>query len=192
MRGENAIRRHGFTDQRGSPPHAWGKSGNQCLCHIILRFTPTCVGKICNGRLSVDSLSVHPHMRGENNILYFSAQSETGSPPHAWGKSVPSPAKWWCARFTPTCVGKIKFGLSPSKYLSVHPHMRGENYPKHPIAPVPIGSPPHAWGKSWIIFNGIGDYRFTPTCVGKICTIRSPILAFPVHPHMRGENSPVK
>ena len=93
----------------GSPPHAWGRliqhcQVSTCACRFTptcvgktdlrielsvpgLRFTPTCVGKTCAScRLAYAGMTVHPHMRGEDNCI-----------------AIDEPAH---ARFTPTCVGK--------------------------------------------------------------------------------------
>ena len=71
-------------------------------------------------------------------------------------------------RFTPTCVGTMLSCQSPSRGLTVHPHMRGDN--------------PHEEQR-----HGMG-FRFTPTCVGTIFSSIRKCPSLPVHPHMRGDN----
>ncbi len=107
MRGENPPNTKLIKHSFGSPPHAWGKFAILRWRRNLLRFTPTCVGKIkipisCN-RMA----AVHPHMRGENKRLRMQKERHHGSPPHAWGKSWQHGQTHINRRFTPTCVGKI-------------------------------------------------------------------------------------
>ena len=86
MRGENEMDLTRTAVNRGSPPHAWGKSGNPDADADIIRLTPTCVGKIaCAVTLGI-SAKAHPHMRGENLLSLQHRHLPSGSPPHAWGK----------------------------------------------------------------------------------------------------------
>ena len=154
-------------------------------CH---RFTPTCVGKIYTRCAPPRSVSVHPHVRGENLTRNPSQSPQIGSPPRAWGKySKPIETSSY-ARFTPTCVGKIPLVVCCWASAAVHPHVRGENSTAtlRPLAR--YGSPPRAWGKlgQLIVLQPVG--RFTPTCVGKMSRGSCPPAAGPVHPHVRGEN----
>ena len=93
----------------------------------LLRFTPTCVGKILPNLLLRFLGTVHPHMRGENLSAFLLFFGATGSPPHAWGKFRIIKERYFDGRFTPTCVGKILLFVLDYTPKSVHPHMRGEN-----------------------------------------------------------------
>ena len=108
-------------------------------------------------------------MRGENSPISRSSMSDTGSPPHAWGKLRNDHRHRAGQRFTPTCVGKISRWHITRHCYAVHPHMRGEN------GRVVVGRGAHR--------------RFTPTCVGKIARWRICRRYPAVHPHMRGENA---
>ena len=74
-------------------------------------------------------------------------RGSTGSPPHAWGQLLLSAANGDAARFTPTCVGTIVLLHHDACWLSVHPHMRGDNRVKYERCCAVVGSPPHAWGQ---------------------------------------------
>ena len=110
MRGENKKPNVIFTIEFGSPPHAWGKWHYIRYMDDMVRFTPTCVGKILLKMKCSRHWTVHPHMRGENNSVEEPASIFAGSPPHAWGKLIALNALGAPLRFTPTCVGKMPPG----------------------------------------------------------------------------------
>ena len=150
MRGDNS---HGPRLQQGSlgsPPHAWGQcifTGGQVS---ICRFTPTCVGTIGGMLFFAVPGTVHPHMRGDNEIALDVGRLAVGSPPHAWGQCADHAGPAGIDRFTPTCVGTMTEVCDSD----------GSG----------VGSPPHAWGqlKEGHIMSNF-DW-FTPTCVGTIRT----------------------
>ena len=105
-------------------------------------------------------------MRGENLIRWTGLRGVLGTPPHAWGKPCAIPHSN-IVGYTPTCVGKTsKAGTMPVK-KKVHPHMRGENLSRSGIDHLPLGTPPHAWGKQLNSQLNAAPTRYT---------------------HMRGEN----
>ena len=173
------------------------------------RFTPTCVGKmICFALPSVvhsvhphvrgedvrweertgRAAAVHPHVRGEDEMNDATVLTINGSPPRVWGRcrrrrrSVEEP------RFTPTCVGKMHIAVVFAAKSPVHPHVRGEDGGFPGRVNPEFGSPPRAWGRFHHVLDETGQGRFTPTCVGKIDIREAPWMAFPVHPHVRGED----
>jgi len=217
---------------RGSPPRAWGQLSHAVSFPTIERFTPTCVGTMAStsgecgryrgspprawGQFSAPYIfrngsPVHPHVRGDNG-----AEQEC--------------FRGGC-RFTPTCVGTmlsqvagslIYFGSPPRAWgqfsptesrirrLTVHPHVRGDNDPEestalHSVRFTPTcvgtichvrscffsshGSPPRAWGQFSPLPLQLLKIRFTPTCVGTIYTPESLLRPAAVHPHVRGDNT---
>ncbi len=113
-----------------------------------------------------------------------------GSPPRAWGQSLPPFAFPFTPRFTPTRVGTISQPLSGLPLPAVHPHARGDNISGSVADDYPNGSPPRAWGQFTRAIPQLRENRFTPTRVGTMCTSPSRPGAFPVHPHARGDNQP--
>src|SRR5688572_25505218 len=90
--------------------------------------------------------SVHPHTRGEHNNGWSVPEHTRGSSPHPWGTPGPnnSPYAYW--RFIPTPVGNTVLVILGDLVHAVHPHTRGEHWPRH-IAGMPsCGSSPHPWG----------------------------------------------
>ena len=128
-------------------------------------------------------------MRGEDPKGDRQEVSLPGSPPYAWGRRRLRNSGARVPRFTPICVGKTtdscnrrtrSLGSPPYAWgrlevtvpddpcVSVHPHMRGEDFAL-PLLAFPIcGSPPYAWGRH----SRAGPQR----------------LSRAVHPHMRGED----
>ena len=171
----------------GSPPHAWGillAPGRKGVCG---RFTPTCVGNTGMRQAMTPTTPVHPHMRGEYTLPHLIWLNVNGSPPHAWGilsRPASLAIRW---RFTPTCVGNTRYGVSLVLLPPVHPHMRGEYSPLPCLPEGQGGSPPHAWGIPLARQPSHPCARFTPTCVGNTRGSRSTVKRRTVHPHMRGE-----
>ncbi len=146
-RGENAIQPMQRTTVNGSPPRSWGKSTTSAVNNLLLRFTPTLVGKMWITLLLTTVMSVHPHARGENTFGSITRLEVAGSPPRSWGKSVPCLQVVVGKRFTPTLVGKIPSSCKTNMRLAVHPHARGENNLEHVFQMHTGGSPPRSWGK---------------------------------------------
>ena len=172
-------------------PHMRGDNCRSSNLARPLRFTPTCVGTI-------------PAALG--------ADSNGGSPPHAWGQCCQSVQTLGRPAVHPHMRGdnRIRAKLTPDS--SVHPHMRGDNpleltlADRHAVHPhmrgdnvrLPIGQcgcsvHPHMRGDNSTDHSGASLSRFTPTCVGKCVTSLS--LSCPgtpqvsVHPHMRGDDA---
>ena len=113
----------------------------------------------------------------------------SGSPPRAWGQFRRNDRVKPRRRFTPTGVGTMIAPVACTRYLSVHPHGRGDNQSLSATCIRTCGSPPRAWGQCargvWVGLT----IRFTPTGVGTIW------YQFPqrdldtVHPHGRGDNA---
>ena len=171
MRGDNESHLQALPWLLGSPPHAWGQCNTPAPVLSMFWFTPTCVGTMVAAQALPLHFSVHPHMRGDNDVDSFIRLHQTGSPPHAWGQFVQRRVVCVLGRFTPTCVGTIALDMNTNRLSS--------------------GSPPHAWGQFFTGSEYIGRLRFTPTCVGTISASMPCSFAAAVHPHMRGDNNPM-
>ena len=85
-------------------------------------------------------------MRGEQFEFLAELKNRDGSSPHAWGTGSIQILKILANRFIPTCVGN-RFSVSRRKpELTVHPHMRGEQFGLRRLLFGAGGSSPHAWG----------------------------------------------
>src|SRR5439155_1318634 len=108
-RGEVARASAFSSTRRGSPPHAWGSQFAEARHAPALRFTPTRVGSHEEGKEKAHDVrftptrvgksyprnhwpkqgSVHPHTRGEVEVVGLQVARDQGSPPHAWGSRRP-------------------------------------------------------------------------------------------------------
>jgi hypothetical protein len=171
MLGLGALGFVGYTWRRhaGSPPTCVGKTCLPPSREELVQFTPTCVGKTVYRKLSTNTSPVHPHVRGEDDMLGEVCIGLVGSPPRAWGRRDDRCPGHWQSRFTPTCVGKTTTSGFSARPSPVHPHVRGEDNCAilDPLANV--GSPPRAWGRRPRAARKARSQRFTPTCVGKTC-----------------------
>ena len=131
-------------------------------------------------------------MRGEDvtRAMFSTWHSET--PPRAWGRPSPLPRSPRVSRNTPTCVGKTQVVQEGNGAGRKHPHVRGED--RKPI----MGNsgltetPPRAWGRLPVDDAMRKPTRNTPTCVGKTPQGRQTRCQPEKHPHVRGEDAPLK
>ena len=151
----------------GSPPHVWGNHFHESLLQILLRFTPTRVGKSFARAMTLNPLPVHPHTCGEIFCWNRYSCGRCGSPPHVWGNPAAIVVRCAAKRFTPTRVGKSKPFAIGFDCNAVHPHTCGEIYCWAVEPAVDYGSPPHVWGNQQYFGVAIKSTRFTPTRVGK-------------------------
>ena len=107
MRGDNTSRAWSVRLITGSPPHAWGQSTPVNIASVSHRFTPTCVGTMLQFLGGSLLCRFTPTCVGTMMRLTAFRRLGGGSPPHAWGQSLPSMASEVSLRFTPTCVGTI-------------------------------------------------------------------------------------
>ena len=110
--------------------------------------------------------AVHPHGRGDHRLSSPSSSSDSGSPPRAWGPHIPAHENCHIYRFTPTGVGTTEAPGGRGCCCPVHPHGRGDHFPKDARKSSAPGSPPRAWGPLSRKRINADDLRFTPTGVG--------------------------
>ncbi len=172
---------------RGSPPRAWGRLYMYPQSAGAGRFTPTCVGTVYRSGWRLAPRSVHPHVRGDGYGVMAMAARHTGSPPRAWGRSVPRRSYRRRRRFTPTCVGTVSGVTASPCDTPVHPHVRGDGAIASATTRADFGSPPRAWGRSYLTIQFRAVNRFTPTCVGTVSMNSNCGRGPTVHPHVRGD-----
>ena len=156
-------RRH---PRRAQPARLWGRPARGAAWIGTCRFTPTCVGTTAPELQSVDLLTVHPHVRGDDGSHHTYTPYRNGSPPRAWGRHRRKLSSYPATRFTPTCVGTTLVLPLRIAFTAVHPHVRGDDRLAQSGPDVLPGSPPRAWGRRSIAIGGTIPMRFTPTCVG--------------------------
>ena len=188
VRGDNRPRRGEPPPVLDSPPRAWGQRQFLFAHSLHLRFTPTCVGTTHTPGGCSRSTTIHPHVRGDNNIFSIFFYFFIDSPPRAWGQLPKKNLQTPYPRFTPTCVGTTSMSGIPRNSIAVHPHVRGDNPIFNRSQGEMFGSPPRAWGQR-ARENRVERWsRFTPTCVGTTDHTRLPKMRAAVHPHVRGDN----
>ena len=128
MRGEQFWTENSSVNRAGSSPHAWGTGPNLASFPSVFRFIPTCVGNSLCPIFPLRLRPVHPHMRGEQRIAVSFFALLVGSSPHAWGTELSLLNPIINQRFIPTCVGNSAWQPVLQVQLTVHPHMRGEQF----------------------------------------------------------------
>ena len=189
VRGEEIAAVRSDVLRLGPPPRAWGRAAASAAGTMVLGSTPTCVGKSGPAIGDRDDLWVHPHVRGEESATRLQAHVRAGPPPRAWGRDQSAPDQRGASRSTPTCVGKRPLSGGWRCHSRVHPHVRGEEPTGLDGRPNPDGPPPRAWGRGLSGSPGVARGGSTPTCVGKSFRPSPRRSRWPVHPHVRGEES---
>ncbi len=190
VRGDDAFTRAQSAAVNGPPPRAWGRRRTCCCDRRAHRSTPTCVGTTPGSVCRCATVSVHPHVRGDDGQVV--AQPGIG------------------LRSTPTCVGTTKPIEKFATAATVHPHVRGDDERSAGGSPAAFrstptcvgttlsinaafvrtpGPPPRAWGRRPMPMVTRSARRSTPTCVGTTPRARPQRGTAPVHPHVRGDDA---
>ena len=127
VRGDDVESRVSAQPLRGSPPRAWGRPAQQAGSLPGLRFTPTCVGTTLPAHRAPRMRAVHPHVRGDDQVIGRAGRRAAGSPPRAWGRRCRGRRTRRQRRFTPTCVGTTRAERTRRLRRAVHPHVRGDD-----------------------------------------------------------------
>ncbi len=175
----------------GSSPRAWGTHIPPRSPIASIRFIPTRVGNtLCYPQSSAWQRGSSPRAWGTHD-RFLCTIAVHGSSPRAWG--TPRYIQPCCldSRFIPTRVGNTRLNLSACRTTSVHPHARGEHYTVNSTITYQDGSSPRAWGTRSTARPTHRQSRFIPTRVGNTLSQYSRLLLPSVHPHARGEHTPV-
>ena len=191
-------------------PHIRGGTPPVVTVRVYLpRFIPTHVGNTCANMYGIRAEGVHPHTRGEHDIVKIRAAIGSGSSPHTWGTLLSVERQEEHRRFIPTHVGNTdslprlrpgrgrfipthventRWPRAREDVPTVHPHTRGEHVDAFRTWRPNFGSSPHTWG-TLPELPGHGDWdRFIPTHVGNTSVGSMISLYRTVHPHTRREH----
>ena len=133
------------------------------------------------------SRAVHPHARGEYQIVVDAASIAGGSSPRPWGILSGIVLEEPKQRFIPTPVGNTKHPRPFLKGRPVHPHARGEYQAMYDQEYLCSGSSPRPWGILGAAQQTAAGNRFIPTPVGNTRIWSLKRWSLTVHPHARGE-----
>ena len=188
MRGEAPCPGRRKPAPSETPPRAWGRHIAAIPFENAGGNTPTCVGKTRGSGSGRCCARKHPHVRGEDSLLFGREGRHIETPPRAWGRPVVLNIPTRPTRNTPTCVGKTR--LDPRRQVNTwkHPHVRGEDSDKTFKDGSDQETPPRAWGR--LVRAGIRGHQLgnTPTCVGKTTPPSVVKGKSRKHPHVRGED----
>ncbi len=187
-RGENEDPHPKCCSIGGPSPHAWGEQVLSEKSNLYIRTIPTRVGRTTADPYSKNTLTDHPHTRGENLSDRCVAENLFGPSPHAWGEPVHDSEYVLDYRTIPTRVGRTPTASEWYAAPPDHPHTRGENVlPFRGSAKKP-GPSPHAWGEPPGLICLFVCRRTIPTRVGRTAQAVFAKARISDHPHTRGEN----
>ncbi len=89
-----------------TPPPVWGRQDQETLEQILLRNTPTCVGKTHLHHWRCGQQQKHPHLCGEDMKSTPGSTTSWETPPPVWGRQISEALRKVAVGNTPTCVGK--------------------------------------------------------------------------------------
>ena len=175
----------------GSSPRTWGTPFTITQDSAVIRFIPTHVGNAPHATPARSRPPVHPHARGERYWERLIDQPSRGSSPRTWGTPKGYRARRCARRFIPTHVGNAPGAEESTAFFPVHPHARGERGVSLSGDREVAGSSPRTWGTPLVTDWADARLRFIPTHVGNACLLAPSDSASAVHPHARGERSPL-
>ena len=188
MCGENPAACAAVSRGIGSPPRVRGKLRSCSISHITLRITPACAGKTISRSSSLDGITDHPRVCGENCELAGRLSNINGSPPRVRGKRRRMRGAQGVYRITPACAGKTEITNSNLVSSTDHPRVCGENIERYELYLPLYGSPPRVRGKLGSARIYSRRRRITPACAGKTKEFLRKYLRVPDHPRVCGEN----
>ena len=190
-RGEDRRHlRHAGRDEE-TPPRAWGRLLIKKGIPLLLRNTPTSVGKTSRWCSICPGVQKHPHERGEDQLLFQILVTITETPPRAWGRLPLRLAHILISGNTPTSVGKTPYNWSATLPWQKHPHERGEDGAGLRAGDERSETPPRAWGRLFTCVYAVSLSGNTPTSVGKTMNADLHMSEDLKHPHERGEDKSV-
>ena len=116
------------------------------------------------------TLTVHPHVCGEQELLPRRKHPPHGSSPRMWGTVKDQADNQTSERFIPTYVGNSEPGSTGTNGTTVHPHVCGEQADRRELR--------------------FDHGRFIPTYVGNRRRTQPAPAWQTVHPHVCGEQIP--
>ena len=134
---------------------------------VLVRNTPTSVGKTYRMRGRRGWRRKHPHERGEDKATKSPLAQQWGTPPRAWGRPVLRELFLVLIGNTPTSVGKTQRSWAMRTRPWKHPHGRGEDDAFNFVNVRRMETPPRAWGRRVLQILIPVPLRNTPTGVGK-------------------------
>jgi len=124
------------------------------------------VGNTASRQARASKQAVHPHERGEYDVLACLYAPACGSSPRTWGILRHQDRGIMMNRFIPTNVGNTTEGPNRGLSVQVHPHERGEYLRAVKKEIDNTGSSPRTWGILPPTFRPLHPDRFIPTNVG--------------------------
>ena len=172
----------------GSSPLTRGKPADRPDRPPRAGLIPTHAGKTPDGCCSHEPWPAHPHSRGENSKDSGVIGASGGSSPLTRGKPPRPPRPANPCGLIPTHAGKTQANRIGELSATAHPHSRGENISRPPLASWKAGSSPLTRGKLpcegvWAVASGL-----IPTHAGKTADETNIRRYYEAHPHSRGEN----
>ncbi len=167
--GENDLRAIESSGVLGPSPRGWGKRRDCASLRGWGRSIPTRLGKPMRQRRQQESMTVHPHTRGETPLSRPVRAPKYGPSPRVWGKPASDEPR--------------------PRSETVHPHARGESLRTVAYSEIEAGSSPQMWGSIYTSSRFSSPHQVRPHAGGE--TVIGPVRFARLleHPHARGETT---
>ena len=187
--GENHCSRYPAQRTAGSSPRVRGKLSSSASAVASRRLIPACAGK--TGSISVRTAvpRAHPRVCGENFLSIVLSCRLRGSSPRVRGKPRYDTHHMYRLGLIPACAGKTDVRCDPSRKISAHPRVCGENEAHCFGRALGIGSSPRVRGKRRAIAEHPHKPGLIPACAGKTSPALLTSRGARAHPRVCGENA---
>jgi len=145
----------------------WGRHLNVVENSLVMRNTPTHVGKTLAKIIMLILQKKHPHACGEDDSSCKLTNFPLETPPRMWGRRTTQIKISVHFGNTPTHVGKTL--IRPHRHAKTwkHPHACGEDSESVKLRNPNVETPPRMWGRLDPSTITHWADRNTPTHVGK-------------------------
>ena len=188
IRGEHLADDVRFNVDGGSSPHTRGAPGRRRQVQRGRGIIPAYAGSTCRSVSGTKTLTDHPRIRGEHDMVPLSVHFFLGSSPHTRGAPDRGPHESIRDGIIPAYAGSTAATPAAAPPAPNHPRIRGEHVEGAVSSSGGVGSSPHTRGAHTVADPDPQGRRIIPAYAGSTRRYRRSGALTTDHPRIRGEH----